>query len=336
MQAQPYTQSSQPQPIVVVLTIDGVRWQEVIRGVDTRLSGSAARDLRDFGSASALMPNLHAIARSRGMLLGGDEHPMFASSPSTVSLPGYNEIFLGKTPACANNDCPPVMEDTLVDQLWAKNPHADLAIFSSWSVLARAVARQPQNVTISAGQNYTTSPERLCARPELCSRYRAGAQGSAAPGSGDYRPDRATSALALEYIRWHQPQFLFVGLGDTDEYAHQGNYAGYLRALQAADATLGVLYSWLLEKERRGARTLLICTADHGRAYGFKEHGGAPEAARVWALVAGAHLFHLAKPIGSQARLADIAPTVRDFLGLGVLPGPLSGSSLLSELSPGT
>src|SRR4029077_11220017 len=107
------------------------------------------------------------------------------------------------------------------------------------------------------------------------------------PGSGDFRRDRYTAELALAYLKAEQPDFLFVGLGETDEFAHQGNYAGYLDALSAADRSIGELARALDERASRGIRTALLVTADHGRAAGFRDHGQPyPESARVW-LVAG-------------------------------------------------
>ena len=39
------------------------------------------------------------------------------------------------------------------------------------------------------------------------------------------------------------PRFLFVGLGDADEYGHRNDYHGYLEAVHASDAFLGELFA---------------------------------------------------------------------------------------------
>ena len=41
--------------------------------------------------------------------------------------------------------------------------------------------------------------------------------------------------LALEYYRTAKPVLFPIGLGDTDEYGHRGDYLSYLDALRRAD-----------------------------------------------------------------------------------------------------
>ena len=318
--------------IVVVVTIDGVRWQDVFRGVDRSLGHNLGPEFATWQTAEALTPNLHRMAMAQGVLLGDDAAPMVASSPSTVSLPGYSEIFSGRSPTCANNDCPATIEPTLLDEWTSHDTSAQLTILSSWSRIPRAAAKDLSRMTVSSGQSIQVHPERFCNDARLCLQYHGGRNLPAWPGTEDYRPDQATAALALAYLEVHQPQFLFLGLGDTDEHAHHGDYRSYLQALHAADATLGAIGRWLEEKEQQGHRTLLICTADHGRSHGFNHHGGAPEAARVWALFTGSVVAAHKATVASTARLADIAPTVRTFVGLPRDTRTNAGQSLFAKL----
>jgi hypothetical protein len=318
--------------IVVVVTIDGVRWQDVFHGIDRSLGSHLGPEFATWQTAQALTPNLHRMAMNQGVLLGDDAAPMVASSPSTVSLPGYSEIFSGRSPTCANNDCPATIEPTLLDEWTFHDASAQLTILSSWSRIPRAAAKDLSRMTVSSGQSIQVHPESFCNDARLCMQYHGGRNLPAWPGTEDYRPDHATAALALAYLQIHQPQFLFLGLGDTDEHAHHGDYRGYLQALHAADATLGTIGGWLKEKEQQGHRTLLVCTADHGRSRGFNHHGGAPEAARVWALFAGSVVASQNAMVASTARLADIAPTVRTFVGLPRDSRPSAGQSLFAKL----
>jgi arylsulfatase A-like enzyme len=278
------------------------------------------------------MPHLHRLVSTQGVLFGSDLAPMKVSNSSTVSLPGYAEIFSGRRSSCSNNDCPTTSEPTLLDAWLQRDPSAELTIIASWSRIARAAAMDASGMAVSAGQTVRVHEERFCANDELCREYRAGLHTSPWPGAEDYRPDRATSALVATYLRVHQPRFLFVGLGDTDEHAHRGDYRNYLRALHAADSTLGLVSHWLEQKRREGHPTLLICTADHGRARNFNHHGGAPEAARVWALFAGSVVTSRNQLVAPTAHLIDIAPTIASLLGL---PGDLgtTGRSLLTTLT---
>ena len=103
----------------------------------------------------------------------------------------------------------------------------------------------------------------------------------------------------------------FLGLGDPDELAHHGDYAGYVAALRSADETVGKLVEFIDKK------TTIVVTADHGRSVHFNNHGAMPEAARVW-MAAPARASRRAATSCSPhpRRLADIAPTLRVVLGM--------------------
>lgn len=319
--------------IVVVMTWDGVRWQEILNGVDPRFGKNGVPGQGFDSSPKSIVPNLYMIAKSGGTLLGGDDALVKASSPSTVSLPGYTEIFSGRTPLCASNDCGPTNVDTLLDNWHVTRPEARLAVISSWSKIAYAAAKHTEGLDLSTGRLRVNNAAAFCATSELCAALNVGKHATPWPGADDYRPDNATARVALAYLRAHKPNFAFIGLGDTDEHAHHNDYSRYLAAIHDADATLGAVYDWLKEQERMGTRTLLIVTADHGRSNGFAQHTNCPEAARVWALVAGSGVTARARRSTGQYRLADIAPTIRDFAGLAPDAAKTAGLSLFDSRS---
>jgi bisphosphoglycerate-independent phosphoglycerate mutase (AlkP superfamily) len=69
----------------------------------------------------------------------------------------------------------------------------------------------------------------------------------------------------------------------------------------------------------RGRHTTVLVTADHGRAYDFKDHGGRyPESGRVWLVAAGDDVRgHGLVAASRRHTLSDLAPTVRTLLGIG-------------------
>ena len=71
-------------PLVLVrVTIDGVRWQEVFEGTDPALSH------RPPEPAASLFPNLYLMGTERGAFIGAPGHGIIAASgPAYVSLPG--------------------------------------------------------------------------------------------------------------------------------------------------------------------------------------------------------------------------------------------------------
>ncbi len=267
------------------------------------------------------MPNLHRLMSVDGAAIGAPEHgaPISASGPDFVSLPGYSEIFTGRSQTgCADNSCQGTSALSVADELSERNHGAwNAAVITSWPDIAKVAARSPR-VAVSAGKHAGATRFRFERTDAVGSAVRR-AEGEAPwPGNGDFRRDRYTAELALAYLRADRPSFLFVGLGETDEFAHQGNYAGYLEALREADRYIGQLAAALAERARQGVRTALFITADHGRAATFRDHGKPyPESARVWLVASGSAIEARGSLAGSTPRhLADIAPTVRALFGL--------------------
>ena len=48
---------------------------------------------------------------------------------------------------------------------------------------------------------------------------------------------------AMEYIRAKKPRVLFLSLGETDEWAHGGNYGEYLNSANRVDSYLEKLWT---------------------------------------------------------------------------------------------
>lgn len=305
---------------VVVVALDGARFREIFSGVDPELARRAGTGLA-LESAAQLMPNLHRLMSVDGAALGAPEHgaPISASGPDFVSLPGYSEIFTGRrTTGCGNNSCQGTSALSIVDELAEAPQRArKSAVITSWPDIAKVAAKSPR-VAVSAGKHAGTTRWRLEREGALGSAVRRGESEPPWPGHGDFRRDRYTAELALAYLRAEQPSFLFVGLGETDEFAHQGNYAGYLAALHEADRYIGELSAVLAASARAGVRTALFVTADHGRAATFRDHGQPyPESARVWLVASGSAVEARGFVAAKAARhLADIAPTVRTLFGL--------------------
>ncbi|MCA9591997.1 MAG: hypothetical protein KC776_01765 [Myxococcales bacterium] len=330
---------ARPHPVVVLVALDGVRWQEVFLGVDPALSRRFRLPANEVVSAEELMPNLHRIIDDEGAALGapGAGAPMVASGPNFVSLPGYLELFRGRRHSpCTKNDCLPTEDLTLVDEVaqraggWA----TEVSVIASWAGISKAAARHPERLVVSTGRHGGPTRHFLRYDTTAARLLDAGARSSAYPGHGDYRPDRYTSAIALRYLETQTPRFLFVGLGDSDAYAHHGLYRDYLTGLRNADATIGEIDRVLSELRARGYPATLLVTADHGRGKRFAGHGAvAPESARVWLVASGSGITarrEVAAP--KLRRLADVAPTIRSLMRLPPAEPAVDQGEVLSEL----
>ncbi|MBK8015163.1 MAG: alkaline phosphatase family protein [Deltaproteobacteria bacterium] len=213
-------------------------------------------------------------------------------------------------------------EDTVVDELKTLENLAakDVAIVASWGPMAHAVTRHPCGAVISAGRTGGASRDAFRVNRRASEILRESSVAAAYPGWGDYRPDRFAAALALHYLREVAPRLLVVGLGDTDEYGHRGNYEKYVESLQRFDAFLGDLFRSLEHMRNRGGRTASVFVlTDHGRDAGFAHHGsGDPSSSRVWVLAHGPRIVGPARRAGraNPMSLGDLAPTLRTAFGL--------------------
>jgi hypothetical protein len=289
---------------VLLVVLDGARWQDV------------------YGDP-ALMPTLHQWM-AEGVALGapGVGEPIEASGPNFVSLPGYTELLTGRTSSCGTNECGPSSEPTVMDE--ARNT-GSVAVVSSWESIANVVAHLGSSSFVSCGRRpalgaYDAATQRLLAD---------GARANPWPGQAEFRPDRLTAELALHVLESRGPRLMFLGLGETDEYAHHGDRQGYLAALRFDDEVLARIDATL---RRTGAdqHTTVLVTADHGRARGFREHGRAwPESSRVWLVAKGGSVPARGYTASSAPRrLADVAPSIRQLLGLPAVQGTGAGTPL--------
>lgn len=321
---------------VVLLTLDGSRYGEIFSGVDAELAQRQHLPAERIVSADELTPRLHQLIQS-GVALGAPGHgaPISASGPDFVSLPGYSELFSGRrVTGCQNNDCGGTSVPSFVDQLLEQSRgKRSAAIITSWPDIAR-VAGTSNAAAVSAGRHAGATRSRFEARSSLKTLLARGEAGLPWPGNGDFRRDRSTAELALAYLDVEQPSFLFVGLGETDEFAHQNDYAGYLDALGEADHYIGRIADVLQRRAEQGVRTALFVTADHGRSHGFRDHGAAyPESARVWLVAAGSAIQRRGLyAAGREHHLADVAPTLRELFGLRADHHENAGVSLLGLL----
>jgi len=325
-------------PVVVIVALDGVRWQDVFEGVDPVLAQKKGLAPHEVLRPEQLMPNLHDIVWTRGAALGAPGHgaAIYATGPNYVSLPGYAEMLSGMPSPCQSNECEAENRRTLADDFadvsrgWA----GEVAVIASWPDLGRIAARRPDHILVSAGRHAGVTRHLLRFDPESAWLLEAGANEKPYPGHGDFRPDRYTAALALRYLRVQKPRFLFLSLGEPDAYAHRGLYRQYLRSLSQADVVIGEIDEYLSELRARGERATLFVTTDHGRGKRFAGHGAeAPESARVWLVATGSGVRARGWIMAPRDRhLADLAPTVRSVAGLS--PVTASGGVIRELLEP--
>jgi bisphosphoglycerate-independent phosphoglycerate mutase (AlkP superfamily) len=124
----------------------------------------------------------------------------------------------------------------------------------------------------------------------------------------------------LDYVKSAKPRVLFVGYGETDNWAHSGRYDLVLHSAHDFDHFVEELWNTMQALPAYHDTTTFIITTDHGRGSGpveWKEHGVEEKGSEnIWLAVMGPDTL----PLGERGNTetiaqAQIAATVAALLG---------------------
>ena len=287
---------------VIVVMLDGLRWQEVFNGADAELIKTlgpealgvpkerAANAQKLYWRESAterrqvLMPFLWSTVANQGQIfgnraLGSDSH---VTNGLNFSYPGYNETLTGfGDPRIHSNDNIPNPNVTVFEWLNAKPAFTGkVAAFGAWDAFNGIFNRERCGFVVNAGYDPLTA---IPLTPELKQLNELKAE------TVRVWPDEAFDPMpfhtAVEYVKAKKPRLLFVGLGETDDWAHSGSYAEYLNAAHLGDSYLRELWDLVQSMPEYRDKTTLIVLPDHGRGTGalWTSHGEKiPESMQTW------------------------------------------------------
>jgi hypothetical protein len=112
----------------------------------------------------------------------------------------------------------------------------------------------------------------------------------------------------LDYVKAAKPRVLFVGYGETDNWAHQGRYDLVLDSAHRFDGFVKELWETMQAMPSVPRHTTFIITCDHGRGSGlteWKEHGVEEKGSEnVWIAVMGPDTAPLGERTHSRSRHA--------------------------------
>lgn len=274
---------------VVLVLIDGARWEEIYRGVDARFMQPDARSF--FASPARqeqlrielwsddtrerrqrLLPFLWKTVAARGQLYGNRElgSRVDLGNPFHLSYPGHSEMLTGVVdPSIRRNvpvDNPNV---TLLEYLQGLPEFRNrVAAFSSWELYPNVINTRRSGVVVhSPASNFSLpdQPTFEVLRDFVQLMPRGGHE------------DLVTYHMTMEYLRVARPRFMHIVYSVADRSAHEGRYDEYLVALKNADRFVERLWHWLEAQPDYAGKTTLLITTDHGRGGGsldaFKYHG---------------------------------------------------------------
>jgi hypothetical protein len=318
---------------VVLIVLDGVRWQEVFTGADPTLlnseHGGVSVDLNTFRKEfwrddvtdrrQVLFPFLWGVVARQGQIFGNQAKGSVAriTNDKAFSYPGYNEMLIGHPDSrIDSNEYGPNPNITVFEWL-NSNPelHGRVAVFATWSAFADIFNQKRSGLKIQAGWEL---PEKgkLTPREEVVNElYRTLTR---------YDDTDVFGALLqiplLEYVSHEHPRVLFVGFGETDEWAHSGRYDLVLRSARENDGFVEQLWKTLQASPEYRDQTTLIITTDHGRGGGLEEwknHGmGQKGSENIWLAVIGPDTPALGERSNvDPVTQSQIAQTIAALLG---------------------
>ena len=335
------------EPKVILITLDGLRWQELYSGADASLVSnpqfvSDTTALKNaFWRASpedrrkVLMPFFWEVIAEEGQLYGNRDKGNLVSLTNQMwfSYPGYNEILSGKADderinSNSKNNNP---NETVLEFIHRK-PGFDgkVAAFASWDVFPFIINEVRSGIPVNAGYEQVENPATEV--EELINQL----QQETPKLWNSVRLDAFTHHLALAHLKQHQPRLLFISYGETDDFAHEGDYDQYLNATLRTDRFIREIWETVQTDPYYRGQTTLVITTDHGRGIegeGWKHHGksGTPHSDEVWMAFLGAGIPGKGEvTAGTKLHSNQIAATIAELLGFEYTSK--AGASLLPVL----
>ena len=301
-------QTLPPTRKLVLVTLDGVRCEELFGGIDLAVMKHFAqknelksiRAYREFWAESAeerretLMPFFwKTLMRDHGSVIGNESlgSVVHLKNRWRVSYPGYSELLTGRVEdeqitgnKAVYNPNQTVLE--FIQQARGLDFH-QVAVFASWDVMPFIVQRSENTLFTNSGFDaYETNDPVLMEISKLQFETRT-------PWDS-VRPDAYTKLFAFDHLGRYRPDLLYMSLGETDDWAHDKRYDRVLEAIHQADEYLRQLFAWIQRESDYKGQTTVLITTDHGRGrtpFTWQHHNDKlPGARSTWLAVVNPHL----------------------------------------------
>jgi Type I phosphodiesterase / nucleotide pyrophosphatase len=330
-----------PAQNVFIITVDGTRWQEIFKGADAALLHNT-NFVKDTGlmlkqywhndpeeRRRRLMPFFWTVIAQQGQLMGNRDldNNVNVANLYKISYPGYSEIFTGYA------------DKLFIPNLAVNNPRSNIlqwlnkqpgyngkvAAFCSWRVFPFILDEKNGALQVNAG--YETTNEQ-----DSTSALINGVQRSIY-NQNNTRHDLLTFECAKNYMQQHHPKVMYLGLGETDEFAHGGEYDTYLQKLHQADAMIAELWYYVQTDPYYKNNTTFIITTDHGRGRNtrnWQSHGfWVKGSGETWVAMLGAGIPGAGEGKQKQQLYQkQIAASIAGLLGLQFTPRHTTGKPI--------
>lgn len=319
---------------VVLITLDGLRWQEVFRGIDAAFVNPAAGGvaenaqpavLADFGAPTPaerrqkLMPFLWSVIARDGQILGNRDRGsvVAVTNPFHVSYPGYNEILTGRPdPQISSNARVPNPNVSVLEWLAAKPAFTGRVVAcTTWQAFP-AIYHHTRSGLPQWVSGQKSPPGSVTPGLAEIERWMEDIPSKA----HDEHYDAFAYRAALEYIETVQPRILHLALGEPDTWAHGRHYDSYLASIRNCDRFIRNIWEKLQSMPAYRGTTTLLLSPDHGRGHTGEDWIGhsakIPHTEETWLAAMGPDT----PPLGEcgadgRATQGQLAATIAALLG---------------------
>lgn len=327
---------------VFIITFDGLRWQELYTGADKALitNKEYVEDTAGLRAAfwnedpikrrEILFPFFWSEIAKNGQLYGNRAlgSKVDCSNNMWFSYPGYNEILSGfaDDKRIDSNDKINNPNKTVLEFV-NNQPQfkGKVAAFGSWDVFPFIINAERSGIPVNAGFAKATGSN-LTDREKFLNRLQ-----EEIPGPwGGVRLDAFTHHFMMEYVKKNTPKLVYISYGETDDWAHDGEYDEYLHSARRTDQFIKELWEFIQSHSQYKDKTTLLLTTDHGRGTDpldtWRSHGTRVNGAgQIWMMAIGPDTPALGE-VKTEGQLYQnqVAATAATLLGLTYenTPGP--------------
>lgn len=319
---------------IIIITTDGLRWQEVFKGMDAEIAKNPKFNQEDSagifkkywdkteaGRRQKLMPFFWGTLAKQGQIYGNRafDNKVDNANPYWFSYPGYSEILTGHVDTLINSNDYPPNPHTNILEFFNKMPAYKnrVAAFGAWGAFDRIINEKRAGFPVLNAYDDNTA---ALSDPIMKLLNEMNQTGFKPFGAGETL-DVFTHFQALHYLQVKKPKAFYISYGDTDEFAHHGDYKYYLDAAHQFDEWVGQIWNWIQHDPDYKDKTTLLITTDHGRGDAVKSewtsHGQKVlDASQIWFTVIGPKV----KPSGEikksqQLYQKQLAATVAQLAG---------------------
>ncbi len=181
-----------------------------------------------------LMPFFWNVIAKEGQLYGNRkyENRVDATNGLFFSYPGYSEILTGFVDESIDSNDKIRNPNKTVLEFVNEQPEfrGKVAAFASWDVFPYIINSRRSGIPVNAGFEPVQGSdltEREIFLNELLSEI---------PSPwGSVRLDAFTHHYALEHLKTRNPRLLYIAYGETDDFAHNGDYEATIHSAHQTD-----------------------------------------------------------------------------------------------------